>query len=47
MPPQPVRWPVQIIRGNDESTIFYEVSPRSVESKSGSSPSKDDSAASK
>lgn len=25
-PPQPVRWPVQIIRGNNESTIFYDVS---------------------
>ncbi|CAN5380861.1 Flp pilus assembly protein CpaB [soil metagenome] len=27
-PAQPVRWPVQIIRGNTESTIFYEVSAK-------------------
>ena len=39
MPPQPVRWPVQIIRGNNESTIFYEVSPKSSDLKNNHSSS--------
>jgi pilus assembly protein CpaB len=30
-PAPPMRWPVQIIRGNEESTIFYEVSPKTGE----------------
>ena len=40
LPPQPVAsWPVQIIRGNAESTIFYEVSTKSGDSTAGASAS--------
>lgn len=34
----PVRWPVQIIRGNSESTIFYEMSPKPAEGSVAASP---------
>lgn len=38
-PPAPVRWPVQIIRGNNESTIYYEISPKSQGTADGGDPS--------
>ncbi|MBC8104998.1 MAG: Flp pilus assembly protein CpaB [Anaerolineae bacterium] len=39
---QPVRWPVQIIRGNAESTIFYEVSAKPGEGSLAASPASAD-----